>query len=457
MDSRLQFAFMAFLSKSRDVLMGSLCLLLFTQKSLGQTQLDLAGVSFAEPANQSGEFEAVLGLNHRFEKSFVNLKWKFEFEGDLFAATYPDFAFAVPQFRLKYSTKETEASFGRKKIKQINFLDEDWYLGVQTAFFRMDPFRPKEQGLLGFNYQINTDQVFVDFFVSPVFVPDQNPRVEVLDNGRVAADSPWVVLPPERIELNTGGVLAIDYSLVEDSLPELLNDHQFGGRFGINLKELSILGMYYNRPSRQLDFEVSAKVESGPEEGFVNVQAKPVFLREHFYGVQAESIWMKKLKVKNGFYGVIQQNNQTSQARFQTTRYDYFFISTGVEYNFKTFDFSLRHLMTNKKQIETEGVTYFENARFLFENAVAAEVSKLKFKDFRFKIGSVYSYKEETAQVYVRTQKRLGKSLSIYSFLNLIHDFSDASVEPEISQFTPQGIGRYASLDNIRLGVTYAF
>jgi hypothetical protein len=422
--------------------------------------LDLAAVSFANQNNGSGDLEAVLNLNYRYETIQKNnsSRWKLAVEGDAFAATYPDFAFAVPEARLFYATKETEASVGRKKIENINFLDEDWYLGVQTAFFRMDPFNPKEQGLTGINYQIKTEEVFLEFFGSPIFVPDQNPGLNVRNDGSVFSDNPWVILPPERLELSTGGVLEIDYSLVEDSVPELLSQYQLGGRFGINLKDLSILGMYYNRPSRQLDFAVTAKVESGEDSGFINVQAKPLFSREHFYGLQVESIWMNKLKVKNGFYGIIQQNNSSADdAKFETSRYDYFFISTGLEYDFSKFKLTLKHLLTNKKQIKEDGIVYFETSRFLFENAVAAELSHLRWKTVYFKIGTVYSYNEKTAQFYLRAEKGFGSGFGVYSSLNLINDFNREDLSSDSTALTPLGMQRYAALDNIRLGVSYVF
>lgn len=425
--------------------------------SFGSGHADLAVVSFAETNNDSGEFESVLNLNYRIEKNLRNKSWSFALEGDVFAATYPDFAFAVPEAKLVYKTRDTEASIGRKKVEHLNFLDEDWYLGVQTSFFRMDPFRPVQQGLTGLNYQIKTEQVFIELFGSPFFVPDQNPSLDVRTDGSVVSDNPWVILPPETLELSTGGVLDIDYALVEDSLPELLSQHQFGGRFGIQLKDLSILGMYYNRPSRQLNFDVSAKVESGEEAGFVNVQAKPLFSREHFYGLQAESRWLEKLKIKNGFYGIIQENDSSEPSRFQTTKYDYFFISTGLEYDFSRFRLTLKHLLTNKKQIEEDGVTYFENARFLFENSVALELSHLNWRTVNFEFGSIYSYKEEVAQFYLRAQKKMTSALSVYTHLNLINGFSDETTGSENTDLTTLGMQRYAALDNVRIGVSYVF
>jgi len=448
------FALKALLSKK---LLISLSLLIVSSAhSLSSGTLDFAGVTFAESNNESGEFEGVLNLNYRLEKKLQNKKWQYHIEGQAFGASYPEFAAAVPEARIFYTTKETEISIGRKKIKQLNFLDKDWNLGVQTAFFRMDPFNPKEQGLLGFNYEIKTDQVFVDFFASPLFVPDQNPSVSVKDSGVVEANSPWSFLPPQNIELSTGGVLGVDYSVTDDSLPKLLNQHQFGGRFGIELKDLSILGMYYNRPSNQLGFDISAKVEAGETEGFVNVQAKPQFLREHFYGLQAESVWIDKLKIKNGFYGIVQNKSEASTAKFQTARFDYFFIATSLEYKAKDFKLSLKHLLTNKRQVEEEEVVYFETDRFLFENAVSIGVSDLTFKKVEFDFGSVYSYKQKVAQFHLRASKKLTKRLSVYTYFNMINDFGDGSVTSENTELTPLGMSRYAALDNVRLGVVYA-
>jgi len=426
--------------------------------ALHSGRVDLATVSFANENNQSGDAEAVLNLNYKFETSLKNKGWNFELESDIFAASYPDFAFSVPEARLFYATKETEASIGRKKIDNINFLDEDWNLGVQTAFFRMDPFRPVEQGLTGLNYQIKTEQVFLEFFASPIFVPDQSPNLNVKGDGGISSNNPWVILPPERLELTTGGVLEIDYNLVEDSLPELLGQYQLGGRFGINLRDLSILGMYYNRPSRQLDFAVTAKVESGEDEGFINVQARPLFSREHFYGVQVKSTWMNKLTVKNGFYGIIQQSNsEAEEARFQTSKYDYFFISTGVEYEFSNAKLSLKHLLTNKKQVKDDDKFYFETSRFLFENAVAAEISDLRWRTFYFKSGAVYSYKEKTAQLYLRAEKMMRSGFSVYGYFNLINDFNRENLSSDNPELTPLGMQRYAALDNVRVGVSYVF
>lgn len=426
----------------------------FSKNFEQQTSIKAYGISFAEENNNDDLSHGVLEGEYKYNKK-LNDHFSFKSHFAAFAATYPETTFSVPEFEITYKNGDTELALGRVQLEDSIFLDEDWRLGLQSAFVRMDPFRPQKQGLTGLFYKIKTEQLFIEFFGSPLFIPDQGPSIDVAQSGSVRTDNPWAFLPPERLLLSTGADLSLQYKLVEDSLPELLSEYQFGGRFKIKTKDLSLMGMYYNKPSRQLSFALDAKLESG---GMINVEGRPLFSREHFYGLQAESYWFKKLKVKNGFYGLVHQEDKESSSRFQSANYDYFFATMSFEYDFDHFSTKLKYLFSNRKQNIEEDVVYFETSRFLFENAFGLEFSNLRWKRLSSQVGFVYAHKEEASQFYMDASWNFTEAFALFANMSLVHRFSDEDdSSTETVTFSSSGLSQYAALDNIQLGVQYVF
>lgn len=414
-------------------------------------QVDTSFFNFAETKNTDQKSHMDLNLKYNGNYSFSKTI-KLNFSTGAYIASYPEYAFNIPEAEFVFSLGESSVRIGRTKVKHLSYLDTDWGLGVQTGFFRVNPLSPEEQGRVGLSYRLETDQIYMEFYGSPISIPDQFPGFKVSDSGKVTSDNPWSRLPPEKAILSTGAELNLTYDVVDDSLPDLLLSHQFGGALGVKTDYLEIVGMYSNRPSKQIDFVLDAKLQTGAE-SLVEIKTKPIFLREHFFGVQAKSQWFKNLTVKNGFYGLILQNDG-SDDKYQTSHPDYFFIVTDMSWNLNKYKVSVQHLYSNERVNEKDDVIYIEMSRFLYTNSIALKFETSSSNKLKIHLGGVYSYKEKVGRVFLETIYSKTKNWAILGSLNLINSFGSSEVE---GVSVASGIETYAALDSVKLGVSYAF
>lgn len=380
--------------------------------------------------------------------------WKLQL--NYFESTFPDYELSLPEFYIGYRNKKSLFIVGRRKIRNISYLDEDWTLGIQTAFVRNNPFFSAEQGRSGFIYELSAEQVEVDFYISPFSFPSQSATYQVDKEGLIRSPNPWAILPPEYLVLDSGAELKLNYDLEEDSLPDVIVDHQYGGVFSIKTEDIKISAMYSNRPSKQIGFELNAKLQTD-NPGNVSVTAVPRFFREHFFGVQAESIWFPGLSMKNGFYGLLKDTRKGSKRPYQTASYDYFMATTSLHNKFKYFDFSLSYLFQQQKQNKEEGVTYIDTDRFLYSDALMLELENFSFsKKFKSDFKALYLTKERIINLILRSEYFFKKNLSAFAFINMVHNFRGNNEGDNYEDFVSY-LKNYSSLDTFSLGVKYVF
>jgi hypothetical protein len=416
-------------------------------------KLNASVINFAEIKNNNSKTHADFSIQYD-QKFKLSENFNAGVSLGFVGVTYPDYAFTAPELYIDYKFDEKSTiSFGRKKIETSSYLDSDWFLGLQTSFLRMNPLYPEEQGRAGLSFSYHSDQVTAHFYGSPVSIPDQFPGFDLTPGGQVTTNNPWSNLPPEQVRFDSGSEFDISYELVNDSVPDLILDHQFGGSLGIKTDYLELVGMYSNRPSKQLNVELEAKLQTD-QEGSVVIRAEPAFLREHFYGLQAKSKWSKGVILKNGFYGLILEDDDLD-AKYQTSHPDYFFITTELQFNIKKYGFSLKHIYTKERSNERDGVVYIDFSRFLYRNAVWLEATNFWLDRIRSNIGAIYSYEEKVARFYVESTYQARGGWSYWGRLNLIHEIENLTDEENISVVS--GLASYAALDSFNVGVRYVF
>lgn len=104
------------------------------------------------------------------------------------------------QFYLQFETKSRQNTFkfGRS-MEGWHSLDTDWRLGVLEPIFSFDPINRSRQGLTGFFYNFQADNIKLKVFASPFFVPNQGASLRV-DGGAIVSASPWFQVPPSTVQ-----------------------------------------------------------------------------------------------------------------------------------------------------------------------------------------------------------------------------------------------------------------
>lgn len=90
-------------------------------------------------------------------------------------------------------------AFGRKKMLWSD-LDQTWNFGLWQPKYATDPTRPKQQGLSGFFYELNGENVGFKLAVSPIYIPNVGPDIRE-ENGSIVSDSRWYRPPSKTFNL----------------------------------------------------------------------------------------------------------------------------------------------------------------------------------------------------------------------------------------------------------------
>lgn len=370
-----------------------------------------------------------------------------------YGVTYTDYAFLLPEAYLNYTSGSSSFIVGRKIPEIQLFIDTLWKQGVDQAFFRMNPFDAKEQGRLAATYLLQSDSVVVEAFFSPFSVPDQGPSFD-FQNGQATSNNPWASDPPNQVVLSDTGTFNLSYQIEDASVPDLINNLQYGLALGIVSDHIKIDGFYYNKSSKQLGLTLDPTLNPDTV-GEIDVVAKPFFINEHIFGVQLESKWFDEFKMTNGFYGIaIDTSALEDDVSYRTETSDYFIISTGFHYAFDWANLVIAHMYRRERPFEEANTVYFSNMRFLHGNAVKLLLSDLNYKRFGFNTEVLFGTEEKGVFVETSMTYKYTPSLSFKAQLNLIQDFSNTDSESALSESV---FSKFSELDNIRLGVQYVF
>lgn len=435
-----------------------------------QGEADLNYLYIAEPREdiENSQVEFNLRLKHikvpetevSYKETYKNYAvtqgFNYAFDAGLYAVSFFDYQLTLPEAYVSYGYGSNLFVLGRKNPNTRLYIDEIWSLGVDQAFQRINPFQPEEQGRLAMSYVLKSESVVVEAFFSPFSIPDQGATYEYNENGLVRSDNPWAVLPPSSLAVEGTGDFNLNYEILNDSVPEVLTNLQYGLNFSVKSDYLKVDGFYYNKTAKQLGFEVDPLLD--PDQvGEVNLEATPFFIREHIFGVQLKSRWMNGFEVTNGFYGlVVDSSDLDSEVEYQTELNDYFFITTGFHLTFDWVKLTLAHLYRRERSFElNEDVIYFQNNRFLHGNAVKLVLSDVSYKRWNFFTDILFASEEQGLNTIFALAYEVNQKFQITSQLNIIQDLNDEnSFESALSE---SNFSRFSSLDNFRVGVNYVF
>ncbi|MCX7978373.1 MAG: hypothetical protein N2578_05160, partial [Bdellovibrionaceae bacterium] len=103
-------------------------------------------------------------------------------------------------YQVTHDREHVKVSFGRRR-HLWSFVDQDWNLGIFQPNFRWNPLEPIQQGLTGFFYQKDHENLSYTLFASFLYLPDQGPSFEINDRGEFVEGSPWFRRPPQSYVL----------------------------------------------------------------------------------------------------------------------------------------------------------------------------------------------------------------------------------------------------------------
>jgi hypothetical protein len=187
---------------------------------------------YAGPAEVSMQDQqyTFLNLNNNWEYIKNSHSAKVQFLGQLPLSEGGNIIYAMPEVYYSYGaemlnngvpiSKQLEFSFGRR-IKNWSDLDQAINIGLWQPEVRWDAVRPVQQGLIGIfvDSQLNK-KTAISFFISPLFLPDQQPDFDVKD-GQIISSNRWFRAPVSQVELNYGSS-QIKYQVDKPDLDEVL-------------------------------------------------------------------------------------------------------------------------------------------------------------------------------------------------------------------------------------------
>ncbi len=198
------------------------------------------------------------------------------------------------QNALMYSLNEAYLShrWGRSQLQGGRFLldwsdvDDHWGFGKINHRQNFNFFEPGREGLVGLIFKRRyASGIRYHLFVSPVYVPEMNPSLDINDgDGTITSKNPWAKPPAATVEVefdpnnNRRLVYDVDYPSVSDVI------YRWSG--GVNLgweNKHWEAGVYYLRKPEN-DISVTVEVSAPPSVNYVDVAVTPQFYYHDVYG-----------------------------------------------------------------------------------------------------------------------------------------------------------------------------
>lgn len=181
------------------------------------------------------------------------------------------------------SAENTSFAIGRRN-SQWSFLDRHWKLGAYEPVYKVDPLNPSSQGLTGLFLGFKGENWNLEFFGTPVFIPDQGAPVETA-NGRFVKKDPWVFYPPSEVSLN-GVLTPVSYEIDKPSIQDVVDNQGYGVNAQVGQMDqegLSGRAAWVYKPMNQLllglkGYETLRQTEISPaesEKNTVDIQLHP--------------------------------------------------------------------------------------------------------------------------------------------------------------------------------------
>ncbi len=147
-----------------------------------------------------------------------------DFSGDVSGGTFfsrGQSHFVVRELYASSKGQDFKVSAGRKK-QEWSELDNRWQLGLWQPYFSIDALRPESQGLSGFFFDYNRENIQVLAFATPIYIPSMGPDIRE-EGGGLVSDSRWYRAPSRDYDFNDR-INKITYNLDIPDAMKLVNN-----------------------------------------------------------------------------------------------------------------------------------------------------------------------------------------------------------------------------------------
>ena len=131
-------------------------------------------------------------------------------------------------------------------------LDQNWDMGLIQPIFNYNPLMPSQQGLSGLFIELGQQDYSALFFLSHVYIPNQNAGYE-LEGGEFKEANPWFNNPPQNITFSDKNI-PVKYDVNKPDLSSIVFRSSYGAevKFGQPNQGFFTQASYLYKPSNHL-------------------------------------------------------------------------------------------------------------------------------------------------------------------------------------------------------------
>jgi len=180
----------------------------------------------------------------------------------------------------------SELIIGRQ-ILDWSMVDAAWGFGKVNNRRNFDFFVPGQEGLVGIQFRRRySNGLRYHFFVSPIYVPETNPGLDIDKSDKtIKSRHPWGNPPAETAEIPTGGgantTTKIDYVVDYPQISEVIWRPSGGLSVGWGSKFWLVDAFFMRKPENNLTTKVEVSI---PPAGNVKASITPEFFYHDVYG-----------------------------------------------------------------------------------------------------------------------------------------------------------------------------
>lgn len=172
-----------------------------------------------------------------------------------------------------------------RQILPWSLADSTWGFGKLNNRINFNFYTPGQEGLIGFAYKNRSKSGFFwRVFVSPIYVPETNPSLDIdKKNKSISSRSPWADPPASTANLpGNPNPATIEYEINYPNITDVINRPSAGFNFGIEKKNWVIDGFWIRKPENNISTDVEVSVDFG--ENVVNAKIDPKFYYHDVFG-----------------------------------------------------------------------------------------------------------------------------------------------------------------------------
>ena len=274
--------------------------------------------------------------------------------------------YSLQEAYIGHNISDTKVFAGRKVLHWAK-VDSEWGLGKLNNRENFDFFRPGQEGLVGLNVLRNPKEGFrLHAFISPAFVPELNPALDIDKKNRtVTSRNPWADPPADSAEVE-GSEKPIQYYIDNPDLGKIVYNWSAGLQLGWSTRSWALSGFYIRKPENQISTNVSVTYNTGDDliKAFVTPR---VFHHDVFGGeIRFESAdveaWLSSIGIRpNAFPTGSEEASQFTEIKTIKRREDY--VSAGIGKNNDKYGMALSYI-ARLSPFDPEGVSLAVHPRW---------------------------------------------------------------------------------------------